>query len=103
MRERGEFLLEYIDLLLAERVDEANGFRHVAPGQSSEPPPPARGRERWVINKVRALMSWYSKGIDGGSQLRVRVNAAGSLTELREIIDEFFFAGRTAGALVLSA
>ena len=32
--ERGRFLLEYIDLLLDERVDEADGFRHVAPGQA---------------------------------------------------------------------
>ena len=37
---------------------------------------PAQGRERWVINKVRALMSWYSKGLDGGSHLRIAVNAA---------------------------
>ena len=30
--ERSQFLLEYIDLLLQERTDEAEGFRHVAPG-----------------------------------------------------------------------
>ena len=30
-RERGQFLLDYIDLLLYERVDEAEGFRHTAP------------------------------------------------------------------------
>ena len=29
--ERGRFLLDYIDLLLNERVDEAIGFRHTAP------------------------------------------------------------------------
>ena len=29
--ERGRFLLDYIDLLLKERVDEAIGFRHTAP------------------------------------------------------------------------
>ena len=33
--ERGEFLLEYVDLLLQERSDEAAGFRHVAPGQEA--------------------------------------------------------------------
>ena len=32
MAERGQFLLEYIDLLLQERNAEAEGFRHVAPG-----------------------------------------------------------------------
>jgi len=54
------------------------------------PPPPARGRERWVINKLRALCAWYTKGLDGGSHLRVRVNSAASIAELRDIIDEFF-------------
>ena len=31
--ERGRFLLEYIDMLMQERLWEADGFRHVAPGQ----------------------------------------------------------------------
>jgi tRNA-dihydrouridine synthase len=70
-----------------ERVDESDGFRHlVVDGPRRE----AKGRERWVINKVRALCSWYSKGIDSGSYLRVRVNSASTLQELREIIEEFF-------------
>jgi nifR3 family TIM-barrel protein len=95
--ERARFLLDYIDLLLHERVDEAIGFRHVAPMAPEEAErarqEPAQGRERWVINKLRALMSWYSKGLDGGSHLRIRVNAAGSIHELRDIIHEFFVAG----------
>jgi hypothetical protein len=53
-------------------------------------PAVARGRERWVINKIRALCSWYSKGFDGGSHFRVRVNSCDSIGNLREIIDEFF-------------
>jgi tRNA-dihydrouridine synthase B len=96
LTERGQFLLDYIELLVNERVDEAEGFRHSAPTTAilgpDAPPAPARGRERWVINKVRALMSWYSKGLDGGSHLRVRINAADSLGQLHDIIDEFFFA-----------
>src|SRR5215475_14349211 len=32
LAERGRFLLDYIDLLLHERIDEADGFRHSAPG-----------------------------------------------------------------------
>src|ERR1044071_8575301 len=44
--ERGQFLLEYIDLLLQERVNEGNGFRHFAPGMDAGSGP-ARGRERW--------------------------------------------------------
>jgi len=54
---------------------------------------PAQGRERWVINKLRALMSWYSKGLDGGSHLRIRVNHASSIGELRDIVHEFFVDG----------
>jgi tRNA-dihydrouridine synthase B len=92
---RGQFLLDYIDLLLKERVDEAEGFRHVAPGQADNAgaPPPARGRERWVINKLRALGAWYTRGLVGGAELRVAINAAASIPELRDIIAAFFFAG----------
>jgi len=97
--ERGVFLLAYMDLLINERVGESSGFRHVAPqpsflGEAALAPAPARGRERWVINKLRALCAWYSKGFDHGSQFRVRVNHAATLSELRAIIDEFFFAAR---------
>ena len=48
------------------------------------------GHERWVINKLRALNSWYTKGLDNGSHLRVAINAAESIPQLREIIEEFF-------------
>jgi nifR3 family TIM-barrel protein len=98
--DRAQFLLEYIDLLLTERVDEARGFRHVAPGQpgdSGRNGTAARGRERWVINKLRALNSWYTKGLDNGSHLRVAINAADSIPQLHEIIESFF-----AGACVRS-
>jgi len=91
LAERGQFLIEYLELLLKERVEEADGFRHIAPGQAPSPPPAARGRERWVINKLRALGSWYTKGLEGGSQLRVAINSAESIAALREIIQEFFF------------
>jgi tRNA-dihydrouridine synthase B len=92
LRERGEFLHEYIDLLLHERVNEADGFRHVAPSHAAPSHhEPAVGRERWVINKLRALCAWYSKGLDGGSHLRVRINSATSIAELRGIVNEFFF------------
>jgi tRNA-dihydrouridine synthase B len=87
---RGQFLFDYLDLLIDERLTEAAGFRHVAPGQMDGPPPEARGRERWVINKLRALGSWYTKGLDGGAQLRVDINSAKSIPELRDIISKFF-------------
>ena len=88
MAARGEFLLSYIDLLLKERVDEAAGFRHSLPNSTASAQ--ARGRERWVVNKVRALGSWYTKGLDGGGQLRVAINSAESISHLRDIISAFF-------------
>jgi nifR3 family TIM-barrel protein len=91
LQQRGDFLRAYIRLLLQERVGEAEGFRHQAPGDGARPAP-ARGRERWVINKVRALCAWYSKGLEGGSVLRSRVNTADGLAQLDEIIDQFFAA-----------
>ena len=102
LQQRGLFLLDYIDLLLNERVEEAEGFRHTAPGTERDhapaPPRAARGHERWVINKIRALCSWYSRGLDGGSQLRVRVNSAERVDDLRAIIDEFFATSAVAAS-----
>jgi tRNA-dihydrouridine synthase len=88
--ERGRFLLDYLELLLTERVDEAAGFRHVAPGDAPAPLH-ARGHERWVINKLRALGSWCTKGLEGGSHLRVALNTAESIPQLRDVIRGFFF------------
>ena len=90
LEDRGRFLLDYIDLLLTERVDEAHGFRHSAPNHTAATP--AKGRERWVINKLRALCSWYTKGLDGGAQLRVAINSAESIEALHAIIYDFFSA-----------
>ncbi len=93
LAQRGQFLLDYLDLLLADPEGEHDGFRHTAPGAGSpaEPPRPARGRERWVINKLRALNSWYSKGLEAGSRFRVAVNSAESIAGVRQLIEEFFF------------
>jgi nifR3 family TIM-barrel protein len=93
LTERGQFLLDYIELLLHERVKEAEGFRHFAPGSSDAAPSsaPARGHQRWVINKLRALCSWYTKGIEGGSALRVAVNSAESVSALQDLIASTFF------------
>ena len=75
LEDRGRFLLAYIDLLLHQRVDEARVQSH----------------DRWVINKLRALGSWYTKGLDGGSRLRTAINQAESLSALMDAIDGFFF------------
>ena len=55
---------------------------------------PAQGRERWVINKLRALNSWYTKGLDDGSHLRIAMNSATSIGELRDLIHTFFMSDR---------
>src|SRR5918993_2659063 len=93
LEERGQFLLDYMNLLLAESVDEAEGFRHLAPAQDATAKTPdqreAVGRERWVINKIRALCSWYTKGFEGGAQFRIGVNSAKSIAELRDLIETF--------------
>jgi nifR3 family TIM-barrel protein len=95
--QRARFLHDYIDLLVDDDGQERQGFRHVAPGQarpaSAEAGGRERSRERWVINKLRALCTWYTKGLEHGSHLRIAVNAAESLTQVREIIDEFFAGG----------
>ena len=75
--DRAQFLLDYIDLLLHERVrDDAV----------------AVGHDKWVINKLRALCSYYTKGFDNGSHLRLKINSVVSLSELREAVTEFFLA-----------
>jgi tRNA-dihydrouridine synthase B len=89
LEDRGRFLLEYIELLLNERVHEPEGFRHTAPSAAANAPA-KRSHDRWVINKLRALGSWYTKGLDNGSHLRTAVNRAESLDELRGIIVSFF-------------
>ena len=89
---RGEFLLDYIDLLLGEGLGEAAGFRHLAPSAGDTAAHRlARGRERWVVNKLRALGGWYTKGLEGGSHLRVAINTAESVGRLRDVIQRFFF------------
>lgn len=92
---RGQFLLDYVALLISERSDEPAGFRHSAmrsPDGFRVPNPESRGNhEKWVINKIRALGSWYTKGLNNGSHLRTAINSAESLDSLREILAEFFF------------
>ena len=77
LEQRGTFLLDYIELLSRERVDEARAGTH----------------DRWVINKVRALASYYTKGLEGGSRLRTAINTANSMAALIDTIETFFFAG----------
>ena len=57
----------------------------------------ARGHDRWVINKLRALNSWYTKGLDNGSHLRVAINAASR--SRAPTSSEFFASRQSCGAL----
>jgi tRNA-dihydrouridine synthase B len=102
LSDRGQFLRDYIALLRADLTAESDGFRHVAPGSpaAEADAQPARGHDRWVINKLRALCSWYSKGLEGGSNLRVRVNSASSIDELHAIIEDFFFSASAGDQLI---
>ena len=78
--DRAQFLLDYIDLLRDERVrDELD-----CSGRFNE------RHDRWVINKLRALVPYYTKGFDGGARLRTAVNTAASLDQLRALIYAFF-------------
>ena len=102
LEDRGRFLLEYMELLLQDEEAEAEGFRHKA-GDSVSVPVSNRAssrHERWVINKLRALMSWYSKGLHDGGRLRTSINAAGSIDQARTIIFEFFTANTRAGHII---
>lgn len=93
IQERGRFLLEYIELLLNERAREAEGFRITAPRAAAvaeEPPRIQRSHDRWVVNKIRALGAYYTKGIENGADLRSGLNTALSVDALRGLIARFF-------------
>ncbi len=84
LQERGRFLFEYIDLLKKERLrdDEGGGVRH----------------DRWVVNKIRALGAYFTKGCENGSHLRATINACDSLDALVDTIGTFFCAAHGAPA-----
>jgi tRNA-dihydrouridine synthase len=88
LEDRGRFLLDYVGLLLNERVREPEGFRHSF--ESRIPSPESRSHDRWVINKIRALGSWYTKGLDNGSHLRTAINSTESIDALLELLAKFF-------------
>jgi len=83
LEQRGRFLIDYIELLLRERTDESRALTH----------------ERWVVNKLRALGSWYTKGLENGSHLRTAINSAESLQQVRDSIATFFCAEEASPAV----
>ncbi len=89
--DRGRFLFDYLALLLADEKGEQDGFRHLVLQASS--PRPQTSKDRWVVNKLRALCTWYTKGFEGGSQFRTGVNEAKSVAEVEQLIGSFFLTG----------
>ena len=88
-RERGQFLLDYIELLQHERVW---GESRLATVESRIPNPQSlQSHDRWVVNKLRALATYYTKGFEHGSHLRTAINTAQSLDEVRDLVASFFF------------
>ena len=79
-------------LLDDDDATEDAGFRHTAHGlQVRKPRAAARSSEdRWVINKLRALCTWYTKGFEGGSHFRIGVNSAKSIAEVEALVEDFF-------------
>jgi len=84
LAERGQFLLDYIDLLMHERVRDDPPS--LAPNSAQAP----AGHERWVVNKLRALGAYYTKGIEEGAEFRSALNTTASLDKLRDHIQQFF-------------
>jgi tRNA-dihydrouridine synthase B len=116
--DRRRFLLDYIDLLEAEgppvvalaavdndsRIDvgdeHQSGIDFGGAGDDPRTRGARRGRrrstvprasyQRWIVNKLRALSAYYTKGFEGGGPLRVAVNQAPNVAALRSLITEFF-------------
>lgn len=90
--ERGQFLLDYMKLLLEDDdapVDAglrltAHGLRYAATGRREV------SKDRWVVNKLRALCTYYTKGFEGGSHFRIGVNSAKSIAEVESLVQAFF-------------
>jgi tRNA-dihydrouridine synthase B len=77
---RGQFLLDYIELLKEERIRDASG-----------------GHDRWVINKLRALGAYFTKGIEAGADLRNALNRVESIDALTDLIARYFLTPVGAG------
>ena len=92
LQDRGLFLLEYIDLLQHERTREPEGFRITratfgrrdAAGTRAQQPRSLGGEQD------PGAGAYYTKGVEGGSELRAGLNTALSVDQLRGLIHRFF-------------
>jgi tRNA-dihydrouridine synthase B len=91
LADRGRFLDEYLTLLLTARVrprsDEPRSIRREAPQAGATR---RESGDKWVVNKMRALAAWYTKGLENGSHLRIAINKARSPDEIRDLVGVFF-------------
>jgi len=46
--------------------------------------------EKLVVNRIKALVGWISKGLPGGAALRREVYASSSLPEVRQVFESYF-------------
>jgi nifR3 family TIM-barrel protein len=90
LEDRRRFLIDYIDLLVREAPWGEEDLRQRGDAIPRKRYDPAATHDRWVVNKLRALCGYYTKGVDGGAHLRVAVNQALSVGALRALITEFF-------------
>src|SRR5262249_2301414 len=91
LADRGRFVLDYVDLLRQDRVGAADPPLPASPAAPAHPAPPAqKSHDRWVVNKLRALGAYYTKGIDNGADFRSALNTTASLDQLRALIHRFF-------------
>ena len=79
-RNAANFCSDYIELLRSERMWDGNR-------NPQSPNSPIRNRVTTAgcINKLRALGSYYTKGLDNGSHLRTAINTAQSLPQLQAL------------------
>ena len=74
-----------MNLLLAENVDEASGFR-TGPQRANAQTEAVRNAGS--STRSERSCSWYTKGFDGGAQFRIGVNSAKSIAELEDLDSE---------------
>ena len=58
--------------------------------------------ERVVVNRVKALIGWVTKGLPGGAELRRTVYASKSLEEVLGIFESYFLSAAVDRPVSLS-
>ena len=46
--------------------------------------------EKVVVNRLKALIGWITKGLNGGAELRRNIYASKSLTEVTQSFESYF-------------